>query len=506
MTPTARYATTPARRWLAPMLLTITVIVLSGCGSNDDTANPAAALQADGPEGPMEDFITSEMAASGAPGLAYALVDDGHITSADARGVVEAGGTTPVTPDTPFVIGSISKSFTALAIMQLVEAGEVDLDTEMSQYLDSFSGRQAGAITIRQLLSHTSGFSTGQGNAPADSGDRSDALALHVAKLAQAKPAFEPGERWEYSNTNYQILGRVIEVVTGQSYQDYVTVNILEPVGMEQSFVADGEIHNEMATGHRPWFTTKRPRAEKSTDLVTAPQGGIIASSQDLGRYMQMMINGTDDVLSADGKALMMQPANTVSPGYGLGWYLDPADGTVLHSGSTPGFETLLTIVPSNGQGAVVLVNAGSGLGFGETAQLRLGITARALDLDYDGEGSRWLQKALFVSLVLLPVVYVASMAWAWRRRSQLRAKPGMFGLFSWWFPLLTTLVSAWVIVALIPDLFGGPLRTLALFQPDLGLALIATAVSGVLWAVFRLAVAYTGGSDAAVKHSHLES
>ncbi len=278
--------------------------------------------------------------------------------------------------------------------------------------------------------------------------------------------------------------------------QDYVTVNILEPVGMEESFVADGEIREALATGHRPWFTTKRPLAENATDLVTAPQGGIAASSQDLAQYMQMMMNGEDDVLSADGKALMMQPASTVSPYYGLGWYLDPANGTVWHSGSTPGFETLLTIVPSKDQGVVVLVNAGSGMGFGETAKLRNGITARALDLDYDGEGSRWLQKAVFVSLVLLPAVYVASMAWAWRRRSQIRAKSGMFGMFSWWFPLLTTLASAWVIVVLIPDLFGVPLRTLALFQPDLGLVLIATAVSGVLWAVFRLGVAYTGEAD----------
>lgn len=132
-------------------------------------------------------------------------------------------------------------------------------------------------------------------------------------------------------------------------------------------------------------------------------------------------------------------------------------------------------------------------MGFGETAQLRSGITARALGLDYDGEGSRWSQKALFVSLVLLPIIYVLSTFWAWRRRADIRAKSGLFGLFSWWFPLFTTLVSAWIILGLIPNLFGTPLSTLTLFQPDLGLALIATAASGVLWAVFRLVVAYTG-------------
>lgn len=95
-------------------------------------------------------------------------------------------------------------------------------------------------------------------------------------------PAYAPGERWEYSNTNHQILGRLIEVVSGQDYQTYVTARILQPVGMDHGFIADGEIHDEMATGHRPWFGTKRPLPERRTDRATAPQGGLVASANDL--------------------------------------------------------------------------------------------------------------------------------------------------------------------------------------------------------------------------------
>ncbi len=403
------------------------------------------------------------------------------------------GGDTEVTPDTPFLTGSISKSFTALAVMQLVEAGEVDLDVEVSQYLDGFSGRPAGAITIRQLLSHTSGFSTLQGNAShTDTTGGKDELERRVDALADVNPAYEPGERWEYSNTNYQILGRLIEVVSGQEYQAYVAANILEPVGMEHSFVADGEIHESMATGHRPWFGTKRPLPENRTDRGTAPQGGIVASAGDLALYLQMMMNGDDDVLSAEGKAQMMRPASELSPFYGFGWYLDAENGTVWHSGLSPGFETLATMVPSEQKGVVVLVNANGGIGFGETTQLRSGITARAIDLEYVGEDSRWPQQALFLGLVLLPIVYLIAIIWAWFHRNEIRAKSGIAGLFSLWFPLLTTLVSAWVILWLMPNLLGSPLGTINLFQPDLGLALIASAVIGVLWAVFRLGVAYT--------------
>ena len=325
-----------------------------------------AATHAGVPEGSIEDFIDSEMPASGVPGLAYAVVVDGEITSVGARGVVKIGGDIEVTPDTPFVIGSISKTFTALAVMQLVEAGEVALDTEVSQYLDGFADGPAGAITIRQLLSHTSGFSTLQGNTShSDATSGKDALERSVDGIAGVTPAYAPGERWEYSNRNYQILGRVIEVVSGQEYQAYVAANILEPVGMGHSFVADGEIHESMATGHTPWFGTKRALAENPTDRVTAPQGGIIASAGDLALYMQMMMNGQDDVLSAAGKALMMRPASAASPFYGFGWYLNDGNGSVWHSGSTPGVETLATIVPAEKKGVVVLVNGGSGVGFG---------------------------------------------------------------------------------------------------------------------------------------------
>ena len=482
------------RRILAILAVGLTLAILA-IGLN-------VAFHTPEPDESMENFIDSEMPASGVPGLAYAVVSNGEITWVGARGVLKAGGGQKVTPNTAFLIGSISKSFTALAVMQLVEKGKIDLDSEVSRYLGGFSGQPTGAIKIRQLLGHTSGFSTLQGNAPrSDTTGEKDDLARSVDQLADVTPAYKPDEKWEYSNTNYQILGRLIEIVSGQDYQAYVATTILEPVAMKHSFVADGEIHDSMATGHRPWFGTKRPLPANTTDRGTAPQGGVVASASDLARYAQMTMNGEDDVLSAEGKAEMMRPASKVSPSYGFGWFLDSGKGIVSHSGTSPGFETTATLVPAENKAVVVLVNAGSGLGFRETTQLRNGVTARALNLEYEGEGSRWSQKALFVALVLLPIIYVVSMIWAWLQRAKLRAKAksGIFGLFSLWFPLLTTLVAAWVIFSLVPTLGGAPLGTLRLFAPDFGLTLVASAVTGVLWAGYRLGVAYTGTPDSAL-------
>jgi hypothetical protein len=264
---------------------------------------------------------------------------------------------------------------------------------------------------------------------------------------------------------------------------------------MTDSFVADGEVHDSMATGHRPWFGTKQPLPENSTSRGTAPQGGLVASATDLARYLAVMMNGRDDVLSAAGKATMMRPAGAASPFYGFGWFVDSGDGTVWHTGTSPGYESTATMIPTQDKAVVVLVNGGSGVGFGETSPLRNAITATAIGRDHDGEGSRLQQKALFVGLVLLPVIYLLSMVWAWRHRSAIRAKSGPAGLFSLWFPLLTTLAAAGVILYLVPTLIGSPIGTITLFQPDLGAALLATAVTGVLWALFRLVVAYTGRS-----------
>jgi CubicO group peptidase (beta-lactamase class C family) len=450
------------------------------------------------PDGSIENFVARELPRTGAPGLAYAVVTDGEITTVHGHGVVERGGESEVTADTPFVTGSVSKGFTALAVVQLVEAGDVDLDDAIAHYLDDFSGRPAGAVTVRQLLSHTSGYSTLQGNSSHTDafGGGKDELARRVESLAKVAPAHRPGEQWEYSNANYLILGRLVEVVGGRSYQDYVTEHILEPTGMEHSFVADGEFHDSMATGHTPWFGTKRPIRARPLGRGMAPAGGLVASAGDLALYLQMMMNGQDDVVTAADKEQMLRPAGGGSPYYGFGWFLDPDTATVWHDGASPGFETLVTMVPSRRSGVVVLVNAGSGMGFGETVELRRGITARALGLDYGGEGSRFPRQVLFLGAVLLPVVYFLSMMWAWRHRGQIRAKAGVSGLFSLWFPLLTTTVAAWVVLVLVPRLFGAPLSTIRLFQPDFGVALIASGVGGVVWAGFRLAVAYSGRHD----------
>ncbi len=450
-------------------------------------------VQASTPDRAIDAFIAREMPASGAPGLAYAVVDDGDIR-ADARGETLKGSGEPVIPDTPFLLGSVSKSFTAMAVMQLVEAGTVDLDTGIGRYLPIFAQAPARDVTLRQLLSHTSGFSTLQGNqAHVDSPRSGDALTRQVARIATWTPPHAPGTHWAYSNANYLILGALIERISGQDYASYITAHILKPLGMTHSFVSDGAHHPGMARGHMPWFGGKRAMADAPTGRIMAPAGGVIASARDVARYLGVMMNGRDDVIRAPSKAMMMRPASDVSPYYGFGWNLDPESGAVYHSGNSPGVETLVSMKPDAGKGAVVLVNAAGGMGFGDTVGLRVGIATLALGEKYDGPGGNWGPKSLYLAIAIVAPLFLIGMVVAWRGRNALRAKSGAFGRFSLWFPLAATLAMAWVFVILIPHLFGTPIANLYRYQPDMTLMLIAGAVTGVAWAVLRLGIAYSG-------------
>jgi len=444
------------------------------------------------PSDAIDAFIAAELPASGAPGIAYAVVEDGEVW-AGAQGEVLTGGGVAVTPDTPFRIGSITKSLTAVAVMQLVEAGRLGLDDEISRHLAPFGDSPGGAITIRQLLSHTSGYSTQQGNvSPMDATVGQEALSREVAWIATWTPAHEAGDRWDYSNANYLVLGALIEAVSGQDYGTYLTTRILEPLGMTHSFVADDGVHPEMAVGHRPWFGTKRPFEDLRTRRVHAPAGGVVASARDTARYLGFMMNGEDDLLRAETKAEMMRPASPLAPHYGLGWGVDPAQEIVFHSGTVPGIDTLAVMLPQQQRGVVILVNGAGGLGLGETAHLFAGVQARALGLDEASESGRGGRVALFGLFVLSPILFVLGTVQAGLRPEGIRAKSGASGAFSLWFPLLMTLVLAWVSVWLIPSLFGVSIPTLLRFQPDFALGLVATAVSGVVWSVFRLGVHYS--------------
>jgi CubicO group peptidase (beta-lactamase class C family) len=202
----------------------------------------------------MDAYVTEQMNNLGIPGMALGIVQDGQIVHLQGFGAADSSGRA-VTPQTPFYIGSTTKSFTALAVMQLVEAGKIDLDAPVQTYLPWFelADKDASAkITVRNLLNQTSGIS------PQD-GDRfwtsQEQLEEHVRGLNGIQLTQPVGTIYQYSNLNYSIAGLVVEQVSGQSYADYVTQYIFEPLDMHHSYTSRAPaLADGLASGHHYMF------------------------------------------------------------------------------------------------------------------------------------------------------------------------------------------------------------------------------------------------------------
>jgi len=275
-----------------------------------------------------------------------------------------------VTPQTLFRIGSNSKGFTALAIMQLVEQGRVRLDAPVQQYLPWFHLADADAsagITVEQLLHHTSGI---PGSALYDSFiDPNITLEQYGHDLATVHTNRPVGSSYEYSNANYDLAGLIIEAVSGQSYADYLQQHIFDPLQMRHSTAsAQAETHNGLAQGYSWVFGLGPFASDDPFSQANLPAGFISSTAEDLSHYMLAHLNagryGSAQVLSAEGIARMHVAGpgseNPNGTGYAMGWGVGTRDGVHLadHTGETMRFISRQVMDLDNGRGLIVLTNA----------------------------------------------------------------------------------------------------------------------------------------------------
>ena len=324
----------------------------------------------------IDDYVVDAMAARRVPGVALAVVHDDDLVLARGYGV---GGTDrrPMTPDTPFVLASVSKSFTSLAVMQLVEDGLVELDAPVVDSLGWFRVDHPSwgdEITIRHLLNQTSGFDTPQGWRLIERGHQ-HSLASDVRDLAGVRPTHPPGDRYRYSNRNHQILGALVEEVTGRTYEEYLTEEVLAPLGMAHTAASEDAARAAgLSEGYRVWWGVPVPHG---TTIVTGavPMGGVASSAADMSRYLRAYLGGGEldgvRVLSAGGVDAMFTPgpadpeafAEEEAPrsAYAMGWdWSEEDDGEVRlsHGGTAPEFSAGMVLVPEEGWGVVALANA----------------------------------------------------------------------------------------------------------------------------------------------------
>lgn len=333
------------------------------------------------------DFAEEQMDEIGVPGVALGVLHEGEMATA-AFGVTNVDHPLEVTAKTLFQIGSITKTFTAMAVLRLVDMGLLELGATIRTYLPDFKvvdEAAATGATIRHLLTHTANW---VGDFFIDTGAGDEALARYTAAMAQLEQLAPLDTVWSYNVASFCLAGYVIEVLTGKSYRSALQDLVLEPLGLESVyFDAGGVITHRFAVGHgvgkkgsavlRPWGL---PRAFD-------PTGGIITDLKTLLRYAHFHLGDgkTEDgarLLQPQLMALMHAPQVTIwgKRAMGLSWFIDDIEGVrrLSHDGATIGQLSLLTLVPDRDFAVAVFANAAQG------GSLTHPVTHRALELYLD--------------------------------------------------------------------------------------------------------------------------
>jgi CubicO group peptidase (beta-lactamase class C family) len=335
-----------------------TCLVLAGVGAFAfRTAAQARSDESDFTA--VDDDITARVETAHIPGLSVAIVQGDQIVYLKGYGQADPSGR-PVTPHTPFIIGSISKTLTALAVMQLVESVKVELDAPVQRYLPWFRVADplaSAQITVRSLLNHTSGLSQVTATflwTDQDAGvlERS---VRYLKTVALARPVGTFG--YSNANANYQILGLIVQVVSGQSYEAYVEQHLFAPLDMQASLTSQ---QHGMATGYRWWFGFPIP-ATLPYLRAELPAGYLISSAQDMAHYLIVQVNGGQyrnrSILAPQGIAFMQTRSAKVP--YGNGWELAALGGRTLvnRDGGTANFQASMFFDPKARVGVFIAAN-----------------------------------------------------------------------------------------------------------------------------------------------------
>jgi CubicO group peptidase (beta-lactamase class C family) len=447
-----------------------------------------------GPDlGEIDRFLSGSLERLGAPGMAVSVVRGTDVIFQRGYGVDGRGQ--GVTAQTPFRIASLSKSFTAAAVMQLVEAGSVDLDAPVRTYLPDFVTADpdaSGRITVRHLLNQTSGLS--DAGFPAITGAQPATLSERLASLQDARLVAPPGREYHYFGPNYEVLAALVEVVSGESIGEYLRRRLFEPLGMTHTVhAATAQDAVRAVPGLAPGHVTVFgfPVVRDELDGFLAGSGGMVSTAADMGRWLIMQSTGAGPV-SAAGIRLMHTPPEGVAGGYAQGWQvITTADGPtrIEHTGVLSTHSAVQVLLPDSGYAFTVLYAANSALA--DTAGVTAGLAAllsgrppgevRSIRLVAGVLG------ALALGILVLRAVQLARLP-RWRRRRAARARwravPGIL-----WLLLPVGLLAA------VPALVGVAAdRSFTVWQlwlamPDVMIVLTVGAVSGAVLAVCRTAV-----------------
>jgi CubicO group peptidase (beta-lactamase class C family) len=464
---------------------------------NGASSDAAASYEA------IDAYVEGHMRRLNIPGVSLAIVEGDRIVHLRGFGRARPGGEAP-TPQTPFFIGSVTKSFTALAVMQLVEAGKIELDAPVQRYLPWFQvadPRASAQITVRHMLNQTSGLPASLGLANlADLDSRPDATERQVRALSTLKLTRPAGAKFEYSNTNYNVLGLIVEVASGESYSDYIRQHIFEPLDMSHSYTSKAVAQqNGLAMGHRYWFGYPFPAPNLSIPPGSLPSGQLISSVEDMAHYLIAYLNGGRygdvQILSPAGIDEMHRPAAEINEmglslgDYGMGWI---SQGTgesriVWHSGIVPDFGAFMALVPEQKKGMVLLFNANHAMMKMTFDEVGMGAARRLA-----GQPSAtpvfgaapWAMRAM----LLIPIIQILGVTATllllrrWHQNPERRPNRGRMWRQHILLPLIPNLLAALTLIPMLSKMRG----FMKLFAPDYSWIAMVCGTFALVWSFLR--------------------
>lgn len=458
------------------------------CAPTSESAQASPKLQAETAFASVDDYVSSQMNDLGIPGMALGIIEDGQIAHLQGYGAADATGR-EVTPQTPFHIGSVTKSFTALAVMQLVEEGKIELDAPVQRYLPWFTladEESAAKITVRNLLNHASGISTYDGNRGFTSDENLEVRVRGLQDIGLREPV---GGTYQYSNINYDIAGLIVEKVSGQSYADYISEHIFAPLEMHHSYASETPaLADGLAAGHLYIFgqAVALPRATPPSHL---PSGYLIASVEDLAHYALAQLHdgqfGEARVLSPEGMAELHRPAvptTSAANYYAMGWVNGPTGGTpaIWHDGADGRYYAIVILMPDSDSGIILLANA---IGFAQVTQgseIALNVLNLLNGQPAAAASGSFGPPFLYWAIMLSPLLMVLGIVLIWRYWQ------GKGVLHTLLVVLLyggTALL--WLVV--MRNILQSPIWSglkVNIASPDLAYALLASTVLGFGWSI----------------------
>lgn len=492
----------------------LSVGILGGAAAPaPDPPSPAPASRAATYQA-VDAFLRGQLDDVGIPGAAVAVVRDGIQVHSAAFGRADESGR-PMTARTPVLLASTSKSLTAIAVMQQVESGRLRLDEPVRTHLPWFTlddGRSS-AITVRHLLHQASGMSSRDTAFEASDAQGPEALEDGVRALADAPLDGDPGAGFHYASANFNILGLLVQTVSGQPFGDYLKQRVFGPLEMAHSHPTRAAARaDNAASGHSLWFGSFWRQTDVPAPTTGMPSSTLYASAEDLARQLIALLDGgrygDARILQPGSVAAMFEPRVQVdgSKGYAMGWYTrplvesaDPAAPPVPeaglpllleHQGEWGNSHTYLAVVPESGLGVALVINgndtaAPSRLKSIDTNLLRIlhGHSPVPAVVFED-----WLQRYSWAVALALLLAELLSLWLALRfllRRHPVPGKP--------WRPLAWGAkalaldgFALWLCLVYAPARFDTHLSVIIRQFPDVGISLLPVLAVAIVWPIPR--------------------